>query len=167
MRSPALWLYLLAAVTFLTIALRRVLQRVNPLNDEVFAKQVAINHVHSGVAWVRFDGTIGSVNPALAKTLNADPRILVGSSWTSLFPAKDRARVEEAFSQALLMGKAPVEVDAQRVDGSLARANLLLVSIHDHKSRFIGHYCLMEDRTYVVELEGLLHRLSAEHPAEA
>jgi PAS domain S-box-containing protein len=167
MRSPALWLYLLGAVTFLTIALRRVLQRVNPLNDEVYAKQVAIDHVHSGVAWVRFDGTIGSVNPAVTKTLNAAPRGLVGSSWTSMFPPKDRARLEEAFSQALLMGKAPLEVDAQRVDGSLARVNVLLVSIHDHKSRFIGHYCLMEDRTYVFELEGLLQRLSAEQVTEA
>lgn len=167
MRSPALWLYLLGAVTFLTAALRRVLQRVNPLNDEVYSKQVAIDHVHSGVAWVRFDGTIASVNPALTKTLNALPRGLVGSHWTTMFPAKDRARVEDAFSQALLMGKSPIEVDAQRVDGNVARVNVLLVSIHDHRSRFVGHYCLMEDRTYVVELEGLLQRLSAEHPTEA
>lgn len=167
MRSPALWLYLLAAVTVLTIALRRVLHRQAPLSDEVYSKQVAIDHVHSGVAWVRNDGTIGSVNPALAKTMRVIPRELVGSAWTSLFPAKDRPRIEEAYSQALLMGKATLEVQAQRIDGSLAQANVLLVSIHDHRSRFVGHYCLMEDRTHVLELEGLIHRLSAEAAIES
>lgn len=167
MRSPELWLYLLAAVTFLTIALRRVLHRLTPLNDEVYAKQVAIDHVHSGVAWVRFDGNIGSVNPAMAKTLNAIPRDLVGSRWTKMFASKDLPRLEEAYSQALLMGKASLEIEVQRTDGSVAKVDLLLVSIHDHKTRFIGHYCLMEDRTRLMELEGLVQKLSAEHLAEA
>ena len=116
---------------------------------------------------MRNDGTIGSVNPALAKTMRVIPRELVGSAWTSLFPAKDRPRIEEAYSQALLMGKATLEVQAQRIDGSLAQANVLLVSIHDHRSRFVGHYCLMEDRTHVLELEGLIHRLSAEAAIES
>ena len=167
MRSPALWLYLLAAVTVLVIALRRVVHRQIPLSDEIYAKQVAIDHVHSGVAWVRHDGLIGSANPALAKSLNAIPRELVGKAWTSMFTAKDRTRVEAAYSQALLAGKASLEVDAQRLDGSLAQVSVLLVAIHDHKSRFVGHYCLMEDRTHVLELESLLQRVSAEHPAEA
>jgi PAS domain S-box-containing protein len=167
MHSPALWLYLLAAVTILTIALRRVLHRQAPLSDEVYSKQVAIDHVHSGVAWVRHDGLIGSVNPALAKTMAVIPRELVGQAWTTLFPAKDHRRVEEAYSQALLMGKANFEVQAQRMDGTLAQANVLLVSIHDHKSRFVGHYCLMEDRTYVQELESLIQKLSAEAVTES
>lgn len=166
MRSPELWLYLLGAVTALTIALRRVLHRLRPLNDEVYAKQVAIDHVHSGVAWVRFDGNIGSVNPALARSLNASPRDLVGRPWTTMFPAKEQARLQEAYRQSLLMGKASLEIEAQRTDGSLAKTALLLVSIHDHKTRFIGHYCLMEDRTHVLELEGLVQQISAEHPAK-
>lgn len=165
MRSPSFWLYLLGAVTFLVIALRRALHRLAPLNDEVYSKQVAIDHVHSGVAWVRFDGTIGSLNPALAKTLAAIPKELVGARWTALFPARERPRVEEAYSQALLSGKAELEAEMQRIDGTLATANLLLVCVHDHKSRFIGHYCLVEDRTYVLELEHALKRLAPEHTA--
>src|SRR5580704_3366770 len=148
-RSPALWLYLLAAVTVLTIALRRVIHRQIPLSDDNYAKQVAIDHVHSGVAWIRYDGMIGSANPALAKTLRAIPRELVGSSWTTMFPPKFRPRMEESYRQALLMGKVSLEVDAQRLDGTLAQVSVLLVSVHDHKSRFIGHYCLMEDRTHL------------------
>lgn len=162
MRSPALWLYLLAAVTCLVIILRRVLQRQAPLSDEIYAKQIVIDHVHSGVAWIRNDGTIGSVNPALAKTLGVIPRELVGSVWTNMFPLKERPRVEEAYRQALLMGKTSLEVQGQRFDNTLAQVSVLLVSVHDHKSRFIGHYCLMEDRTQVLELEAQIQKLSAE-----
>jgi PAS domain S-box-containing protein len=167
MKSPALWLYLLGAVTFLVIALRRVVHRQMPLSDEIYAKQVAIDHVHSGVAWVRKDGLVGSANPALAKTLGALPKALVGSPWTSLFPARYRPRLEEAYSEALLTGKAEFETEVQRLDGSLGQVDVLLVSIHDHKSRFIGHYCLMEDRTHVLELENLLQSTPLKHRAEA
>ena len=84
-----------------------------------------------------------------------------------MFPQKDQARLDQAYRQSLLMGKASLEIEAQRTDGSLVKADVLLVSIHDHKTRFIGHYCLMEDRTYLQELEGLIQRLSAEQPAKA
>lgn len=167
MHSPSLWLYLLGAVTVLVIALRRVLHRIAPLSDEVYAREVVIDHVHSGVAWVRFDGTIGSLNPALAKTLAVIPRELVGSHWTALFPAGDRPHMEETYSRALLSGTVALQADIQRLDGTLAKANVLLVCVHDHKSRFIGHYCLVEDRTYVSELEEELHRLGAQHAVKS
>jgi PAS domain S-box-containing protein len=161
MRSPALWLYLLAAVTVLVIVLRRVMHRQIPLSDEIYAKQVAIDHVHSGVTWVRADGLIGSVNPALAKTVGLLPRELVGQPWNIIFPLEERPRLEEAYRQALLMGKISLETQAQRPDGALAQVSVLLVTIHDHKSRLVGHYCLMEDRTLKLEMEQQIQRLSA------
>ena len=82
------WLYLLGLVTALTIALRRVLRRQRPLNDELYAKQVAIDRVKSGVAWVRADGTIGSVNPALATILNVAAADLIGRPWVEVFRKK-------------------------------------------------------------------------------
>ena len=162
MRSPSLWLYLLGAVTFLIIALRRVRHRLTPLNDEVYAKQVAIDHVHSGVCWVRADGSISAVNPALATILGSTPAELLGSQWTSMFTPAERPKVEEAHRQALLMGKTSLEAEAQRTDGGKARVDVLLVVVHDHKSRLIGHYCLMEDRTRLIELEEQVQRLRAE-----
>ena len=158
MRTPELWLYLLAAVTVLVIALRRVLHKLTPLNDEVYAKQVAIDHVHSGVAWVRFDGNIGSANPAMAKTLGTVQRDLIGSPWIGLFPPQAKPQVEQAYSQALLSGKISVETQMLRRDGTLAPVDLLLVCIHDHKSRLVGHYCLTEDRSRITELETALQR---------
>lgn len=161
MRNPSLWLYLLGAVTFLVIALRRVLRRQIPLNDQLYSKQVAIDHVHSGVAWVRFDGLIGSVNPALAKTLGVSQRNLVGSPWLSLFPEDERPRLDEAYREALLMGKTSLKARATRQDDSVAQVDVLLVTIHSHKSQLIGHYCLMEDLTRVLELEEQVEGLTA------
>src|ERR1700686_2454626 len=109
MSHPALWLYLLATVTVLLIILRRVMQRQAPLSDELYAKQVAVDHVHSGVAWVRADGTVGSVNPALTKTLSAFPKEILGFSWEKFFPEAERPRVLEAYRQALLMGKTSLD----------------------------------------------------------
>ncbi len=161
MRSPALWLYLLGAVTVLVIILRRVLHRQAPLSDEIYSKQVAIDHVHSCVAWVRADGLIGSVNPALSKTVRLLPRELIGQPWETIFPLEERPKLDESYRQALLMGKLRLETLAQRPDGSLAKVRVLLVTIHDHQSRLVGHYCLMEDLTRESELEQQIEKLTS------
>ena len=57
-RSPELWFYLLGLSVLLVIALRRVLARQAPLSDELYSKTVAIEHVQSGVAWIRADGSM-------------------------------------------------------------------------------------------------------------
>ena len=155
-----LWLYLLGIVTVLVIALRRVLRRQKPLSDELYSKQVAINHVHSGVAWVRADGTIGSVNPSLLATLGSDAARVLGRDWLEFFPADERGHLREAYSQLLLAGKISLEGHAQRLDGTLAEVSVLLVVVHDHKTRLIGHYCLLEDCARVHQLEKEIRRLT-------
>jgi PAS domain S-box-containing protein len=168
--GPQLWLYLLALVTFLTIALRRVLRRQIPLSDELHVKTVAIEHVHSGIAWVRQDGAIGSINASFAATLNAVPRELVGRDWYEIFSQQDRVRMKEAYSQMLLLGKANLEVHAKRTDGTYAGLEVLLVAQHDHKSRLIGHHCLAADRTRERLLEEQIRELAEDaeqHPGVA
>ena len=155
-----LWLYLLGAVTVLIIALRRVLRRQKPLDDELYSRRVAIDHVHSGVAWIRSDGHVGTVNQAFSLTVGALPKELTGQEWTLFFPQRERIRIREAYSKALLMGIANVDTWAERPDGSLASLNLRLVSVHDHKMRFVGHYCLTEDRTQLSVLQDKLKELS-------
>lgn len=164
MRSPALWLYLLGAVTVLSVVLRRVLRRQTPLNDDLYAKQVAIDHVLSGVAWVRADGLVSFINPALAKTVGQLPREILNQPWLNFFPIGERKRIEETYAQALLMGRSTLETQALRANGSLARVSVLVVTVHDHKSRLVGHYCMIEDRTREVELEEQIQRLSAQLP---
>jgi PAS domain S-box-containing protein len=156
-----LWLYLLGAVTVLGIALRRVLRRQKPLDDELYSSKVAIDHVHSGVTWIRANGTIGSMNPSLAGTLLVKQHELDGHDWMLLFPQKERARVKEAYSQGLLLGIASIDVYVERSDGSLAWLNMVMVAVHDHKMRFVGHHCLTVDRTREKILEEKVNELTA------
>jgi hypothetical protein len=83
----------------------------------------------------------------------------------NFFPLGERKRVEDTYAQALLMGKTTLETHAQRSNGTLARVNVLLVTVHDHKSRLVGHYCMMEDRTREVELEQQIQKLREQLPA--
>ena len=155
------YVYLLGTVTLLTIALRRVVRRQKPLDDELYSKRVAIDHVHSGVAWVRNDGRLGSVNPALATTLGATPRDLIGHDWVeTIFPKPDWPRIREAYSQMLIKGKESFEAGAERADGSLAQVQVLLVAVHDYKMRFVGHHCLVEDLTNERVLEEQVRKLT-------
>ena len=147
LRSPELWVYLLGLSVLLGIALRRVLARQAPLNDELYSKTVAIEHVQSGVAWVRSDGTIKTLNAAFAEILAGHVSDFLGSDWHRLFADQERKRLEEAYSQMLLLGKADLEAYGKRVDGTYAGLDVRLVAVHDHKMRYVGHHCLVADRT--------------------
>ena len=148
-----LWLFLLGAVTVLCIALRRVIHRQTPLSDELYSTKVAFDHLQSGVAWIRADGTVGTVNSALAATLNSYPKALAGREWLDIFPQQEHERVRETYSRMLLAGMAKLETYGQRADGTYAGLNVLLVAVHDHKMRFVGHHCLALDSTHTRLLE--------------
>lgn len=145
--SPELWVYLLGLSILLVIALRRVVRRQNPLNDELYCKTVAIEHVQSGVAWVRPDGAIKSINSAFAEILAAHVTDFAGKSWYDLFASQEAERLREAYSQTLLLGKTTLHAFGKRADGTFAGLEVRLVSVHDHKMRFVGHYCLVADHT--------------------
>lgn len=157
-----LWLYLLGAVTVLCIALRRVNHRQTPLSDEIYSTRVAFDHLQSGVAWVRGDGTLGTVNASLAGTLNTGPKALLGRDWLDLFPTQERDRVRLAYSQMLLSGRTELNTYGQRADGTFAWLSVLLVAVHDHKMRFVGHHCLVLDSTHTRLLEEKLKTLESE-----
>jgi PAS domain S-box-containing protein len=152
-----LWLYLLGAVTVLCIALRRVIHRQTPLSDEVYSTKVAFDHLQSGVAWVGGNGTLRMANSSLAATLSSDPKTLLGRDWLSIFPKEERERVREAYNQMLLLGRTEIETYGQRADGTFAWISVLLVAVHDHKMRFVGHHCLVLDSTRTRLLEERLH----------
>ncbi len=148
-----LWLILLLVATVLTIALRRVLRRQTPLNDELYANRVAVDHVHGGVAWVRGDGTFGSVNPSFAKIFQSAAADFVGRQWYSIFSAADHNRIRDIYAQMMLMGVIDFEAMGERADRSLAVLRVRLVAVHDSQMRFVGHHCLIEDKTHERELE--------------
>ena len=132
----------------------------DPLKDEVYRRTVAVEHVQSGVIWVGSNGKIRSVNASFATTLGGEPKSILGRDWYEIFAPRDRSKMEEAYSQMLLLGKANVEVHGRRLDGSYSALEVLMVAIHDHKMRFIGHHCLILDRTREKVLEAQLEELT-------
>lgn len=152
-RSPELWVYLLGLSILLGIALRRVVLRQNPLNDELYSKSVAIEHVQSGVAWIRPEGEIRTINAAFAEILVGHAKDYLGTSWYDLFAPQERERLKEAYSQMLLLGKTNLQAFGKRADGTFAGLEVRLVAVHDHKMRFVGHHCLVADHTKELLLE--------------
>jgi PAS domain S-box-containing protein len=169
-----LWLYLLAAVTVLVISLRRVVQRQAPLSDELYSSKVAVEHVHSGVGWVRADGMVGSVNQSLADSIGAKPGELLDRDWYLMFPPPERARVKEAYAAMLLAGISRLDTQIDSDDGSERRVNVRLVAVHDHKMRIVGHHCMIHDESREQSLaqqvrnlsEALAQRTESENRAE-
>jgi len=131
----------------------------NALSDELYSTKVAFDHLQSGVAWVRGDGTLGTVNSSLAATLTADPKGFVGRDWLTMFPKMEQDRVKEAYSQMLLSGKTRFDTYGQRADGTHVWLKVLLVAVHDHKMRFVGHHCLVLDSTHTRILEDRVKEL--------
>lgn len=159
-RSPELWVYLLGLSILLVVALRRVMASQDPLKDEVYRRTVTVEHVQSGVVWVNSEGKVSSVNASFANTLGGEPKAILEHDWYEIFAPRDRNKMEEAYSQMLLLGKANVEVHGRRLDGSYSALEVLMVAIHDHKMRFIGHHCLILDRTRERVLETQVEELT-------
>ena len=159
-RSPELWVYLLGLTVLLVIALRRVMAQQTPLKDKVYATTVAIEHIQSGVAWIRADGKIRSINASFANALGAEPKQLTGLDWYELFAQQDRARMQAAYRDMLLLGRITLEAQGRRLDGAHSVMEVLMVAIHDHKMRFVGSHCLVVDRTREKILEAQIEQLT-------
>ncbi|MEO5923525.1 MAG: PAS domain-containing protein [Bryobacteraceae bacterium] len=156
-----LWLFLLAALTLVVINRRRIIRQITPLNDELYSSRVAVEHVHSGVGWVRAsDGKLGSVNQSLSDTIGAKPGELLERDWYQMFPRPERPRVNEAYTQMLLAGIASIDTLIERGDGVLRPINLRLVAVHDHKLRLVGHHCMVHDESKARLLEQQVHDLA-------
>lgn len=155
-----MWIWFYGLSTLLGILYRRLWKKQAPLNNELTANRVAIEHVQSGIAWVKEDGVIGLVNPSLANSLSIRADKLEGGQWLDLFPVSERHRIQKAYSEALLAREMTLSTYLERADGSHAPINLCLVPVHDEKSQHLGHHCLILDLTRVEDLEQKLHRLN-------
>ena len=76
----------------------------------------------------------------------------LGVSWV------EHDRIREAYSQMLLGGKTGIDAWGQHAGAWL---NVLLVAVHDHKMRFVGHHCLILDSTHTRVLEDRLKTVEA------
>lgn len=156
-----LWLYLLGTVTVLVIALRRVVRRQEPLDNELYSKTVAVEYVQSGIAWIKPNGIVGSANCAFAAIFCMDAKNIVGQNWFSLVEDRDRSHLEEAYRQMLIVGKQVIEVHGRLIEETAPGLELVLVPVHDKRMRFVGHHLLVADRTREKLLEAQVRQLRA------
>ncbi len=155
-----MWIWFYGLSTLLGILYRRLWLKQAPLNNELNANRVAIEHVQSGIAWVNADGAIGLVNPSLADSLSIRGDKLEGRNWVELFPISERHRIQNAYGQSLLAREFALSTYLERADGTHAPIDLRLVPVHDEKSQHLGHHCLILDLTRVENLEQKLHHLN-------
>jgi len=167
LQSPELWVYLLGLSVLLTMALRRVVARQTPLTDELYAKTVAMEHIQSGVAWVRSDCTVSAMNAAFLEILSGRLQDFRGRHWHTMFAEQEEPQLEANYRQMLLLGKVTFDAYGKRVDGSYAGLEVRLVAVHDHKMRFQGHHCLVVDRTRERILEEQIREQTAADLANA
>jgi PAS domain S-box-containing protein len=161
-----MWLIFLGLAVGLVIALRRVLRRQGPLSEALSSKTVAVDHVQSGVGWVAGDAKFGSVNQSFAKAFDMTPADFAGREWYKVFAESEQPHVRECYSEMMLKGIISFATQGDRSDGSKVWLNVWLVAVYDHHARFVGHYCLIEDKTRERELQdqvaALRERVAAE-----
>jgi PAS domain S-box-containing protein len=156
---------LLAIAVGLIIPLRKGLRRLEPLRQELSVKNVVIDQIHTGVAWVRKDGTLGWLNAALAESLQISPQDLIGKEWYELFDMDERARIREDYRQMLFIGKLSLNTRGLRADGNVTHFEVALVPVKDRRQRYAGHHCLVSDLTLRRELEQELEQLNTQESA--
>jgi len=101
-------------------------------------------------------GRFDRLTPPLQTPWAGSPRSLPGE----LFAQQDRGKIQEAYSQMLLLGRATPDAHGRRLDGGHSSLEVLMVAIHDHKMRFVGHHCLVVDRTREKVLKAQVEQLT-------
>ena len=96
----------------------------------------------------------------LGQLLHLSAKEILERDWRDIFALGERERVEQAYSQMLLMGRATLDTAALGRHGE-TRCSVLVVAVHDHKMRFVGHHCILEDRTREHQLEERIRELTA------
>jgi PAS domain S-box-containing protein len=107
----------------------------------------ALENAVEGIALVSTRGRFLAVNRAYAASRGYEPKELVGKRWRSGFLAGDRAKLNSSYQRILTDGRAELEVNGTRKDGSIFCLQKMMVKVHDRHGQWIGHYCFTKDIT--------------------
>ena len=110
-------------------------------------RQVVLENANEGIAQLDQNGRILEANPAFERTLGFDQMSLVGSTWKKLVPVADRRLAFHSFRRMLDEGKAKLEIQARRRDGSPVDIELVLVKGESTSEQFRSIYCFLRDIT--------------------
>jgi PAS domain S-box-containing protein len=115
----------------------------------------AMENAVVSISQINGQGVYIKVNPAYAKLLKYQPEELIGTDWQQMVHPNDRDRATEAYRTMFKKGKAEVEVQAVRKDGTVFDQKLVMVKAFDEHHNFIGHYGFMKDISDRREVERL------------
>lgn len=109
--------------------------------------RIAIENSKTGIAWLSSDGIFHVVRAGYAKMLGYTADELRGKSWAATVLESDHPKAIAAVTKMLSNGRAVVDLQAVRKDGTVFDKQLLLVKTVDEDGHHTGHFCLMWDIT--------------------
>ncbi len=114
---------------------------------ELLEMSTALGNSGEGIARVDLDGRYVALNRAYSEALGYAQVDMLGMSWQMGIEAADRSRLEASYQHMLATGKAELEVQVVRADGSHLDQEMVLVVARDFYDQPVGHHCFVRDVT--------------------
>ncbi len=118
----------------------------------------AMSHAIEGIARLDSQGQYTSVNRAYAAMLGYSPEEMLGLNWQHTVHPNDRAVASAGYETMLQQGKAELELQGIRKDGSIFYKQVIMVRADDPEQRFTGHHCFLKDISDRKQAEAALAR---------
>lgn len=125
---------------------------------ELLEMSTALGNAVEGIARLDISGHYIALNRAYAEALGYEQAEMIGMAWTQTIHPEDWGGIEAAQNRMLAEGKAEVEVQAIRQDGSTFYQEIMLVAAYDWYDHFIGHHCFTRDITERKQAEAALRQ---------
>ena len=117
------------------------------VEDQLLEMTSAVRNAVEGICRIDEKGNYQIVNPSYAALLGYEDQELIGKNLLEQIYSADRFKVEAAYQDMLLTGKAEAEARVVRRDGSLFYEQLVMIRNTTKRKAVSGAYCFMKDVT--------------------
>jgi PAS domain S-box-containing protein len=130
-------------------------QAIAQSQAELRILSAALESAVEGISQLDPQGRYLRVNPAYAHTIGYEPEELIGMEWVQTVHPDDLEAVRAAYQRMLKDGKAEVEAQAVRKNGTVFDKQVVMVRACNAQQQFIGSYCFVKDISDRREIERL------------
>lgn len=130
---------------------------------ELEAKTNILEHALTGISQLDKRGRLIGPNTAFAMMFGCHVEDLAGKPWKSLLSKESYAQARAAYRDAMLDGRAELEMTGLRKDGTEFQGQVVLVAAYDHRAQLCVH-CFLRDVSDQKKLEAKI-RHQAFHDA--
>lgn len=125
---------------------------------ELLEMSTALGNAVEGIARLDVTGHYIALNRAYAEALGYEQAEMIGLEWMRTIYPEDWVLIETAHQRMLAEGKAEVEVQALRKNGSTFYQEIMMVAAYDWYDQFIGHHCFTRDISERKQAEAALRQ---------